>query len=636
MADTERVGRHAAGDDDRDESTGRHARRDADITDVHEPIDDTETIHAQSDQQDEQGEQPEAAVPDAAVPDSAEGRALPAWVNRAVAIIEPRVGPRLVRLAVAVAAGLLLCASFPPFGWWYAAFVAFALLAWVLTREATTWVGGFGYGLLFGLSFYLPLLPWISGLVGGFPWLMLATMSASFPGLFGVLAVAVRRLPGWPLWFASLWVAQEWLKCTVPFGGFPWGVVGFSQSDGPMLPLVRVGGVPLLSFAVVLVGFSACAIAIEVYQWWRRGRDEVDTGSDAPPEVVLPGICISLVLFSIAAIWPGVRHSGTGAGTDPTVTVAAVQGNVPRLGLDFNAQRRAVLDNHVRETVELANEVRAGRALQPQFVIWPENSSDIDPLANDDAAQQITVAAQAINAPILVGGVLARPEATPDNPVATNSVIVWDPAEGPGERHDKQIVQPFGEYLPWRGFFRHLSSYADRAGYFVPGRGSGVVHAAGVPVGITTCWEVIFDRAARESVLNGAQLLAVPTNNATFNASMSEQQLAFGKERAVEHNRYVVVAGTTGISAVIAPDGHELARTSFFEPAYLDKQIRLRTSLTPATRWGPVVQAVLIGIGGAALLVAILQNGWFMRRRRPAGQDTDTEPGPGDTDRGAI
>ena len=148
---------------------------------------------------------------------------------------------------------------------------------------------------------------------------------------------------------------------------------------------------------------------------------------------------------------------------------------------------------------------------------------------------------------------------------------------GPGERHDKKIVQPFGEYLPWRGFFRHLSSYADRAGYFVPGSGNGVVHAAGIPIGVTTCWEVIFDRAARESVLNGAQLLAVPANNATFDESMSAQQLAFARLRAVEHDRYVVVAGTTGISAMIAPDGRVLARTAFFEPAYLDAQVRLKS-----------------------------------------------------------
>ena len=186
--------------------------------------------------------------------------------------------------------------------------------------------------------------------------------------------------------------------------------------------------------------------------------------------------------------------------------MAAVQGNVPRLGLEFNAQRRAVLDNHVRETIRLADDVRAGRAPQPMFVIWPENSSDIDPLANPDAKAEISAAAAAIGAPILVGGVVAAARLHPDNPISNNSVIVWNPQTGPADRHDKQIVQPFGEYLPWRSFFRHLSSYADRAGYFVPGSGNGVVHAAGVPVGVATCWEVIFDRAARESVRSGAQI----------------------------------------------------------------------------------------------------------------------------------
>ena len=518
---------------------------------------------------------------------------------------------RLPQLSVAIFGGLLLCLSFPPFGWWYLAIFAFVGLAWVLTRETTTLAGGFGYGFLFGVVFYLPLLPWISGLVGAFPWIALSIVEALFPALFGLLAVAARRLPGWPLWFAGLWAAQEWLKSTVPFGGFPWGVVGFSQTESPLLPIAQLGGAPLLSFAVVLTGFSLAAIAFETVQWWRRGEQ---TQIAAPPAVVLPGVCISIVLLATALAWPNVRQSGIGAGDDQAITVAAVQGNVPRLGLEFNAQRRAVLDNHVRETAVLAEDVRAGKAPQPMVVIWPENSSDIDPLANPDAHQQISTAAAAINAPILVGGVVAAPGYSRDNPVSTNSVIVWNPGTGPADRHDKQIVQPFGEYLPWRSFFSRLSPYADRAGYFVPGDGTGVVQAAGVPVGVTTCWEVIFDRAARESVRSGAQLLAVPTNNATFNEAMSEQQLAFGRLRAVEHDRYVVVAGTTGISAVIAPNGHELARTAFFESAYLDTQVRLKTQLTPATRWGPIVQGLLVGIGVAAVIAAILHNGSFVRR----------------------
>lgn len=549
--------------------------------------------------------------------------------------------PRLPRLVLAAGGGLLLFASFPSLNWWWGAIVAAALLGWVLTRPATTTAGGFGYGFVFGLACYVPLLPWISLLVGAVPWLALATTCALFPGLFGLGAVIVRRLPGWPVWFALVWAGQEWLKSVFPFGGFPWGAVAFGQAEGPLLPLVQLGGVALLSTAVMLVGFSATAIALEIATWWKTDHAPAATATPGPPPaVVLPGICICAVLFAAVLVWPQVRHAGAGAGGDPSVTVAAVQGNVPRLGLDFNAQRRVVLDNHVRETLRLAEDVRSGVAPQPQFVIWPEDSSDIDPLTNADAAEQVARAVAAIGAPILIGTVLEVPGRTPDTSTYTNTVIVWNPVSGPADRHDKEIVQPFGEYLPMPWLFKHLSGYADRAGHMVPGNGSGVVHIAGVPVGVSTCWEVIFDRAPRKAVLGGAQLLAVPSNNATFNKTMSEQQLAFAKVRAVEHDRYVVVAGTTGISAVIAPDGAELVRTDFFEPSYLDMQVRLKTKLTPATRWAPILQWVLVLAAGAAILVGIRHNGWFMRpvrlRSRPRGgsEDAGTPPGEPPPDEG--
>jgi apolipoprotein N-acyltransferase len=544
--------------------------------------------------------------------------------------------PRLPRLVLTIVGGLLMCASFPSLSWWWGAVVAAALLAWVLKHPATTLAGGLGYGFLFGLAFYLPLLPWVSLLVGAIPWLMLAMVCALFPAVFGLFAVVVRGLSGWPICFALVWAAQEWLKSIFPFGGFPWGAVAFGQADGPLLPLVQLGGVALLSTAVVLVGFCATAIALEIVKWWRKGGRAGGSGPDEapekdatdadqpPPAVLLPGVCICLVLFAAVIVWPQVRHAGAGSGGEPTITVAAVQGNVPQLGFDFNAQRRAVLDNHVQETLRLAEDVRAGVAPQPQFVIWPENASDIDPLENADAAQKIAEAAHAIGAPILVGTVLAAPGRSQEPAGYTNTVIVWNPGTGPADRHDKEIVQPFGEYLPMPWLFKHLSDYADRAGNFVPGKSSGVVQVAGVPVGVATCWEVIFDRQPRKAVLNGAQLLAVPSNNATFNRRMSEQQLAFGKVRAVEHDRYVVVAGTTGISSVIAPDGGELVRTGFFEPAYLDMQVRLKTKLTPATRWGPILQWVLVVAAGAVILAGIRHNGWFPRpirlRSRPSAE----------------
>jgi apolipoprotein N-acyltransferase len=577
-------------------------------------------------------------------------RRAPARLGTAVLVRVPgwwaALRPRLARLVVSVVGGLLLCASFPSVNWWWAAVVAAALLGWVLTHPATTAFGGLGYGFLFGLSFFVPLLPWISSLVGAVPWLLLAALCAVFPGLFGLFAVAVRGLPGWPIWFAVVWTAQEWLKSIVPFGGFPWGAVAYGQADGPLLPLVQLGGAPLLSLAVMLLGFSGTAIGREIVKWWRSGGQpgaavsqdagdvvndkEAKSGPTAPPAVVLPGICICVVLFSAAIVWPQVRHAGAGSGNEPAVTVAAVQGNVPRLGLDFNAQRRAVLDYHVDETLRLAADVRAGAAPQPQFVVWPENASDIDPLLNPDAAQQIAEAAHAIGAPILLGTVLELP-GRPQDPTeyTTNTVIVWNPVTGPADRHDKEIVQPFGEYLPMPWLFEHLSGYAGRAGHMVPRPSSGVVQIAGVPVGVSTCWEVIFDRAPRKAVLNGAQLLAVPANNATFDKRMSEQQLAFAKVRAVEHDRYVVVAGTTGVSAIIAPDGGELVRTEFFTPGYLDIQVRLKTELTPATRWGPIMQWVLVATAGAVILAGIRHNRWFPRpiRLRSKPSDEPEEPG---------
>lgn len=371
-----------------------------------------------------------------------------------------------------------------------------------------------------------------------------------------------------------------------------------------------------MSFAVALGAFAVTALGIEMYRWWRSPSVGPD-GARPMPSVLLPGVCVCLVLFAMAISWQQVRHASHGATDGRTVTVAAVQGNVPRLGLDFNAQRRAVLDYHVKETVLLAQDVKAGKAPAPQFVVWPENSSDIDPIRNADAAEAINEAAQAIGVPILVGGVLRHPDSTPEQPKSINSIIVWDPNTGPGERHDKQIVQPFGEYLPWRSFFAHFSEYADRAGYFVPGDGNGVVTAGGVNIGVATCWEVLFDRALRQSTLNGAEILAVPSNNALFGSAMSEQQLAISKVRAVEHDREVVVVGTTGISAFVSPDGVDAGRTTFFEPAYIDMQVRLHNDLTPATQWGPWVEWALALIAGLAVLasagLAILHNGGLKR-----------------------
>jgi apolipoprotein N-acyltransferase len=512
-----------------------------------------------------------------------------------------------LRLVVSALAGALLYVSFPPRTLWWLAPVAFAALWWVVAGRRAR--AGFGYGLVFGLAFLVPLMHWTGVFVGPAPWLVLSLAEAVAIGGAGAVIALVSGLPGGPLWAGAAWVAVEAVRSRVPFGGMPWGRAGFGQPDGPLLPLAALGGVPLLSLATVLVGFGAADLA-------RRAV----AARRLPPQARPPrGARVRLLAAPalIALVPPVVALAGAPflIGTDAqdgTVTAAVVQGNVPRAGLDFNAQRRAVLDNHAHRTEQLAADVAAGREPRPQVVIWPENSSDIDPLRNADAAAQIDAAASAIGVPIMVGAVLSHPGGP------TNTLLVWDPVTGPGERHDKRRLQPFGEYMPWRGFFRHFSSYVDRAGNFQPGSGPGVLTMSGVPIGVATCWEVVFDDLVDDSVRNGAQVLAVPTNNATFGRTeMTYQQQAMSRVRAVEHSRAVLIAATSGVSAIIEPDGTVTRHTGLFEPGALVASVPRRDTVTLATRLGgwPDAAAGLAALVGLGLAVAA-------RRRGTRGQST--------------
>lgn len=359
------------------------------------------------------------------------------------------------------------------------------------------------------------------------------------------------------------------------------------------LPLAAVGGTPLLSFAVVLCGFG-------LYEALRQFRTCRST-REVPRAAVAAAAATVLVPVAAAfAALPLVDDSAE----DGTATVAAIQGNVPQLGLDFNAQRRAVLDNHVRRTEQLAQEVKAGKIPQPDFVLWPENSSDLDPYRNADARIVIDDAVKAIGVPTVIGAVVE-----PDTGKLRNTLIQWDPKKGPVSTYDKRHIQPFGEYIPMRSFVRLFSSDVDRVQRdFGPGKQVGVFDLAGTNVGLVTCYEAAFDDAVRDTVEHGSQLIAVPSNNATFGRSeMTYQQLAMSRVRAVEHSRSVVVPVTSGVSAVIRPDGTIVQQTKLFTADALVDKVPLRSSLTPATRMGTLPEGVLA-------LIAVAGLGWVTIR----------------------
>ncbi|MFD3324425.1 apolipoprotein N-acyltransferase [Streptomyces sp. NPDC058701] len=491
------------------------------------------------------------------------------------------------RAGLAALAGALLYLSFPPRPLWWLAPFALALLAGSLHGRRAR--AGFGLGFFAGLGYLLPLLSWTGEEVGPVPWLALTALEAAFIGLTCLGIALVSRLPAWPFFAAAVWVAGEALRARAPFGGFPWGKLAFGQADGVFTPLVALGGTPLLSFGVALCGFG-------LYEVLRAARSHPRRATAA-----LAALAVALPVGASLASRPLVSD----AAEDGTVVAALIQGNVPRLGLDFNSQRRQVLDNHAARTVQLAEDVKAGRAPKPDFVVWPENSSDLDPYAEPDARAVIDRAVKAIGVPVAIGAVVA-PETGP----LRNTMILWDPVKGPTETYDKRKIQPFGERIPMRSFVRLFSSDVDRVRRdFGPGKEPGVFAMAGSGVGMVTCFEAAFDDAVRSTVRAGAQVITVPSNNATFGRSqMTYQQLAMDRVRAVEHSRTVLVPVTSGVSAVIRPDGGVVSQTKMFTADALVAEIPLRSTRTPATVVGPLPEYALLLLAAAGL-------GWTATRR---------------------
>ncbi len=520
------------------------------------------------------------------------------------------------RLVGSAAAGGLMYAAFPPRDLWFLAPLSLGLLYAVLRVGAPRVRVGALSGFVFGLAFFVPLLPWIGEYVGALPWLALAVVMALYLSAFGAIATLTMRLRWAPLWFAITWVGVEAIRSSFPFGGFPWGRAAFSQTSGLLLPLTSLVGAPGLSFAVAAVGagLASCVLAVI----------DLRRGTGARLRVASPAAVVVLLLGA-GAVVAAIGAPGTHAIS--SVQVAAVQGNVPRLGLDFNAQRRAVLDNHVKQTMEVARQVRDEGRTRPDLVLWPENASDIPPSLNPDAAELIRAAVTSVGVPIVLGTLVPNDDGQP-----SNSVLLWGvhnrvADEDPSGRYDKHIIQPFGEYLPWRSFFRHFSSYADRAGDFEPGTGPAVLTAqtdrGPVVLGVSTCWEVAFDRSPRQAVDDGAQLLYVPTNNATFGLTeMSSQQLAMSRIRAVETGRDVAVVSTSGLSALIRSDGTIIEQSELFEPALLQNALELRDGRTLAVRLGawPERAVLLVMVLGFLYALGRTTNlDVFAGRRRPAG-----------------
>jgi apolipoprotein N-acyltransferase len=507
-------------------------------------------------------------------------------------------------LLTALAGGFLLAVSFPPEGIWPLAPVGVALLTVALAGRGLR--ASFVVGLVFGVAFFFLLLSWTLN-VWWFAYVALALGSAV---ILAVLAVAQRLLlllPGWPVAVAGWWVGLEALRDRFPFGGFPWGRLAMSQAAAPDAGWAAVGGAPVLSFVVALAGAALAWLILSA--WAVQGAEAPAPRRLGLPALVLPALAVVVTagLAAAGALLPVDPTAGAG-----TAEVAAVQGNVPKArNLPEQLNDTEVTGNHTRATEQLAAQVKAGSRPAPDLVVWPENSTDLDPFIYPAIHQQITSALGAIDRPILVGEVLNNPQ--------LNVGQLWVPGRGAGPLYAKRQLVPFGEYIPWRGFISHLTSLPSLQPVdFVPGRSAVVFKTGAIRLGDVICYEIGFDRLVRSEVTAGANLLAMQTNDADFEidgqTGESEQQLAMARIRAVESDRAVVVASTTGVSAIVAPDGRLITHSGTWQQAVLEARVPLITHRTWADDAGAWPEWVIVALTALALLAAARRY-----RRQPLG-----------------
>ena len=266
---------------------------------------------------------------------------------------------------LALLAGVVLGLAWQPYAIWPLMLVGVPALT-LLTRGARLRTA-FARGYLFGLAMLGMTISWVH-VLGWWVAALLALFVALFFGVLGVGLALVTRLRWWPVPAAACWVAVELAYSSFPFGGFGWTRLGYAAVDTPLNGWFPVVGVAGVSFLVALAGQVVAWVVVLVQE--RRPRVGLR---------VLPAV---LVLAALGVAGVGLRSFQVEplAGREGSVTVGIVQGNVPGRGIEALGRARTVTSNHLSETVDLMARSRLGQVPRPDFLLWPENSTDIDPL----------------------------------------------------------------------------------------------------------------------------------------------------------------------------------------------------------------------------------------------------------------
>lgn len=456
---------------------------------------------------------------------------------------------KLTRIVLAVSAGVVLAQGANGHGWWLTVLGLSTFLGLMQGQERLNrlLVALVVTSVWFGMH-----VSWMQ-ILGIDAWTLLVLLC-----VLPWLLIALVPMPESGVWLYSvptaLIVVIEWLHDSVPWGGFPWGNLAYSQLDGPLVGLATWGGQSLVTAAV-------CLLAIAAMHLIRSGK-------------IIPGVALFgfLVLCShSAARTPLVDVS-------EQANVAVIQGGSVLLQPSDNTQQWQVFNSHIEQTNRLVHAIESGKVVAPELIVWPENSTDVDPLNNVTAYHRVSALADRARIPILIGGVTWQ-----SNPYGPrNAGILWQPKIGPQHMYAKVHLVPFGEYIPFRGLLTgHIGRLSQIPTDFIPGTRPGIFQLDDQTFGDVICFEIAYENHLTNLVDDGATFITLQTNNATYlGTDQSKQQFAIARFRAIEHRRSVVMASTTGVSGLINDSGEVVAQSEQGESTYLSNRISSVSSLT--------------------------------------------------------
>ena len=493
--------------------------------------------------------------------------------------------PWWVLAPIAGIGGLLATASFQPFNAWPLAFVAVALLAWATARTGGV-LAGAAVGWTFGLTFMLTSLIWQTSLMV-LSYVGLSLLMSLFLAALGAALHLTGRLRWAPLWGAGAWTLMEFVTSVFPFDGFAWMRLGYTQLDSWLAGFYPLTGAASVTFLVALLGHLLAHV------------------------VSRPGVARAGALLGVGLATVGVGLAGLAwlpdAPDEGSVDVGWVQPGAPGGGVYGLGPARTVTANSLAGTEALLADVAAGRWPRPDFIAWPENSTDMDPRHDAPTNLMVQTAVDAAGLPILVGSIY-----TDEARQERQTVAVWWDAAGPELVYAKRNLVPFGEWIPFRDFFLPLVPQLAYVGHqSVPGTAPGSFEAPlpdgrTVQAGVAICYEVIYPETVYDAAREG-QLVIVQSSNAMYQGTIQiDQQFAATRVRAAEMRREVLVVTTSGISGLIGQRGEVLDRAPDSVGAHGVHTMALRSTTTPAMTAARWVEYLLAAQGAVGVVLGLV------------------------------